>query len=92
MGKFVAYKCINCDYAEQPIGIGSGRHAQQLLSLFVCMKCQTVGSTWVKPDRSPLCSLCYDENITLLAENAKQVACPKCGRPGFFAPLAGEWE
>ena len=92
MGKFIAYKCINCDYEETQIGVGSGKRSEDSLSLFVCAKCQTIGSTWVKPGHSPLCSLCYDEGITLLSADVQQQVCPKCGRPGFFTALPGEWE
>lgn len=73
------------------MGVGHGAAEFPFLALFRCDLCRSVGSTWIYPDRIPRCSLCYHDAVTLLPEGQLEVHCPKCGEPGRFQPVPGEW-
>lgn len=91
MGTFVDFKCGYCKYEENHIGVGHGSNPSPRLALFRCPSCKTVGSTWVYPDRDPVCAHCYHEDIEILDAGARTVTCPKCGEPGHFTDADGEW-
>jgi len=91
MGHFVEFKCRFCNYGESQIGVGHGRTESPSLKLFTCENCSSVGSTWVYPDRPPLCSVCYGDGIRLLADDVRRVTCPRCGETARITPTDGEW-
>jgi hypothetical protein len=92
MGAFVSYHCRHCRYEEPKIGVGRGRHPFPYLALYRCARCKTVGSTWVHEGQPPRCGVCYEEGVTLLADDTRRIDCPKCGNPASFRPVAGSWE
>lgn len=92
MGGFVDFRCSFCKYEENDIGIGHGKKAFPFLALYRCDNCQTIGSTWVYPDKLPHCSQCYHDAVTILPEDTRRVMCPKCGEPAKIAPKEGSWD
>jgi ribosomal protein S27E len=92
MGSFVTYQCRHCRYEESGIGIGRGRNPFPYLALYRCARCKTVGSTWIHADRRPRCGVCDDEGVTLFADDATHIDCPKCEKPASFRPAPGSWQ
>jgi len=91
MGRFVELKCRFCGYGESEVGVGCGRSARPMLKLYLCESCTSFGSTWVHPDRPPLCSNCYHDSIRLLDDDVRRVTCPKCGETATITPVDGAW-
>lgn len=92
MGKLVAYRCEFCHYEEPQLAVGAGRDNRIVARLFMCPSCKSVGSAFVRDDGSVVCSICYHKDVQLLEDNARYVECPKCGEPGRFCALEGEWQ
>lgn len=92
MGGYRQFQCHHCQYREDVIPVGGGRNAGHVLRLFHCRRCRSVGSTWLQAGEQPHCSLCYDEDVELLDDDAGEIACPKCEEVASFCHLEGEWE
>lgn len=84
MGHRADFICHRCHYEERDIAIGHGRQPLPFLALFSCSNCHSVGSSWVGGERPVRCSFCYDEAITILADDTTAVACPKCQEPAYL--------
>jgi len=92
MGGFVDFHCRHCRLELPEIPFGAGRNPSPALALFRCRRCKTVGSTWVYPGRTPQCGTCYEEGVELLPDDARDIDCPKCGKPARLTPRDGHWE
>lgn len=92
MGKLVAWRCAFCQYEEPQLAVGNGRENRIAARLFICPNCKSVGSSFVRDDGSVICSICYHKDIQLLADTVRHAECPKCGEPGEFRVLEGEWQ
>ncbi len=93
MGHKVDFVCRACRYEERDLGVGRGRRPWPVLRLFRCDNCHSVGSAWVDEDGVARCSLCYHDDIALLADDITSVTCPKCTERGVFTHHPGEtWE
>ena len=92
MGRYRRFQCDHCRYGEDVIPVGRGSRPGPVLRLFRCGHCRSVGSTWSQPGEAPYCSVCYDEDVELLADDTAEIACPKCEEVASFWPLEGEWE
>ena len=91
MGSFVGFMCKFCQYQEPSIGLGFGKAASPFLALYRCHHCNAIGSTWIHENKTPLCSQCYDEALTILPDDTRYVNCPKCGEQGMIVPKEGSW-
>lgn len=91
MGRFARFYCPHCRYEEADLGYGAGREPFPFLVLFRCDNCHSIGSTWVYENKTPRCSLCYHDELSVFVEPPARVGCPKCGEPSGFETLDGEW-
>ncbi|MDA8360470.1 MAG: hypothetical protein M0Z44_00490 [Gammaproteobacteria bacterium] len=81
MGHLVDFRCPYCRYEEKDVAVGHGRAAVPFLKLFSCPSCHSFGSCWIEEGKIPRCSWCYHDAVTLVADDAPGLACPKCGEP-----------
>jgi hypothetical protein len=92
MGGFVDYRCRYCNLEIEEIPVGRGRNPSPYLALFRCVKCKTVGSTWIEAGTVPRCGTCYEPGVEILPDDVTRISCPKCGEPACFTPRVGSWE
>jgi len=92
MGGFVDYRCRHCRTEIEDIPVGRGRQASPYLALFRCVRCKTVGSTWIENNQPARCGTCYEEGVELLPDDTTRITCPKCGEPANLTPKTGSWE
>lgn len=93
MGHLADFACRRCHYEEHDIAIGHGRHATPFLVLFSCPSCHSIGSNWIGDGGTLRCGFCYNDAVTMLADDATAVTCPKCQEPGRLTHRPAEtWE